>query len=173
MKKAQAAMEFIMTYGWAILVVLAAIGALAYFGVLSPDRFLPERCTFPVGVDCVDKASIVSGADGTNYIEFALRNNIGFSINITGFTDSDTTDDCTTDIISACAGVGCTLADVEGGAVTNVDVTIANNQMAKVRMACSNTIATGRFSYNPSVNYMNLETGLDHPAVGSIRGSAS
>ena len=44
-KKGQAAMEFLMTYGWAILVVLVAIGALAYFGVLSPDRFLPERCT--------------------------------------------------------------------------------------------------------------------------------
>ena len=35
-KKSQAAMEFLMTYGWAILVVLVAIGALAYFGVLSP-----------------------------------------------------------------------------------------------------------------------------------------
>jgi len=31
MKKSQAAMEFLMTYGWAILVVLVAIGALAYF----------------------------------------------------------------------------------------------------------------------------------------------
>lgn len=34
-KKSQAAMEFLMTYGWAILVVLAAIAALAYFGVLK------------------------------------------------------------------------------------------------------------------------------------------
>jgi len=53
-KKAQAAMEFLMTYGWAILVVLAAIGALAYFGVLSPDRFLPEKCTLPSGIACLD-----------------------------------------------------------------------------------------------------------------------
>lgn len=44
-RKAQAAMEFLMTYGWAILVVLAAIGALAYFGVLSPDQFVQDRCT--------------------------------------------------------------------------------------------------------------------------------
>ena len=43
MRKGQAALEFLMTYGWAILVVLAAIAALAYFGVLSPDRFLPEN----------------------------------------------------------------------------------------------------------------------------------
>jgi len=42
MKKGQALMEFLMTYGWAILVVLVAIGALAYFGVLNPERFLPK-----------------------------------------------------------------------------------------------------------------------------------
>jgi len=33
--KLQAAMEFLMTYGWAILFVLLAIGPLAYFGVLG------------------------------------------------------------------------------------------------------------------------------------------
>ena len=48
-KKAQAAMEFLMTYGWAILVVLIAIGALAYFGVLSPEKFLPEKCVISTG----------------------------------------------------------------------------------------------------------------------------
>lgn len=35
-KKGQAAMEFLMTYGWAILTGLIAIGVLAYFGVFSP-----------------------------------------------------------------------------------------------------------------------------------------
>lgn len=39
-------MEFLMTYGWAILVILVAIGALAYFGVLKmPDSTLArEHC---------------------------------------------------------------------------------------------------------------------------------
>lgn len=53
-RKAQAAMEFLLTYGWAILVVLAAIGALAYFGVLSPNRFMPSKCTMPAGIFCQD-----------------------------------------------------------------------------------------------------------------------
>ncbi|MFH1063874.1 MAG: hypothetical protein V1729_02220 [Candidatus Woesearchaeota archaeon] len=55
-KRAQSAMEFLMTYGWAILVVLAAIGALAYFGVLSPAKFFPESCTLSStsGVGCMD-----------------------------------------------------------------------------------------------------------------------
>lgn len=39
-----AAMEFLLTYGWAILVVLIAIGTLAYFGALSPEKFkLPDK----------------------------------------------------------------------------------------------------------------------------------
>jgi hypothetical protein len=55
-RKSQAAMEFLMTYGWAILVVLAAIAALAYFGVLSPSKFLPESCTLSPtsGMACMD-----------------------------------------------------------------------------------------------------------------------
>ena len=52
-KKSQAAMEFLMTYGWAILVVLAAIAALAYFGVLSPEKFLGEKCILETGMACV------------------------------------------------------------------------------------------------------------------------
>jgi len=52
-RKSQAAMEFLMTYGWAILVVLAAIAALAYFGVLSPEKFLPEKCILAPGLACV------------------------------------------------------------------------------------------------------------------------
>jgi hypothetical protein len=52
-KRSQAAMEFLMTYGWAILVVLAAIAALAYFGVLSPEKFLPEKCVLAPGLACV------------------------------------------------------------------------------------------------------------------------
>jgi hypothetical protein len=34
-KKGQETMEFLMTYGWAILIVLIAIGALIYFGAFD------------------------------------------------------------------------------------------------------------------------------------------
>ena len=44
-KKGQAAFEFLMTYGWAIIIVLAAIGALAYVGVIPipPPSYDPEQ----------------------------------------------------------------------------------------------------------------------------------
>ena len=75
-KKSQAAMEFLMTYGWAILVVLVAIGALAYFGVLSPGRFLPERCSLPSGITCLD-----FNVEASRVI-LALQNNFGETITI-------------------------------------------------------------------------------------------
>ena len=89
--KSQAALEFIMTYGWAILVVLVAIGALAYFGVLSPDRFLPSRCTLQAGIGCLDH--VASGTDGA--ILVTLQNSLGVDITsvtvkISGCTTSDT-----------------------------------------------------------------------------------
>ena len=75
-RKAQAAMEFLMTYGWAILVVLVAVGALAYFGVLSPDNFLPNRCTLPSGIGCTDHKVTSDG------VSVVLRNGLGYDMSI-------------------------------------------------------------------------------------------
>ncbi len=73
-RKAQAALEFLMTYGWAILVVLIAIGSLAFFGVLSPDRFLPDKCLLKTGLTCADH-KVTPGQ-----IDVYLRNGIGDDI---------------------------------------------------------------------------------------------
>jgi len=74
--KSQAALEFLMTYGWAILVVLVAVGALAYFGVLSPDKFLPAKCTLQSGIACIDhKATATS-------LVLRVQNSLGFDITV-------------------------------------------------------------------------------------------
>ena len=75
-KKAQAAMEFLMTYGWAILVVLVAIGALAYFGVLNPGKFLPSSCTLVPGLSC-DNFKVKSDSSG----EIVFTNGLGADLN--------------------------------------------------------------------------------------------
>jgi len=77
MKKGQAAMEFLMTYGWALLVVLIAIAALAFFGVLNPSRFLPSTCTLAPGFSCVDYAARATGTA----VQLILQNGLGDNIN--------------------------------------------------------------------------------------------
>ncbi len=42
-KKGQAALEFLMNYGWAFLMILALGGALYYYGVIDPTKFVPEK----------------------------------------------------------------------------------------------------------------------------------
>ena len=92
-KRGQAALEFLMTYGWAILVVLIAIGALAYFGVLNPKRSLPDTCIIAPGFSCDD---FIMNTDGTSTV--IIRNGFGKTLNnVTVTLDS---------IAGACAGVG-------------------------------------------------------------------
>ncbi|MFT4304062.1 MAG: hypothetical protein ACMXYG_05825 [Candidatus Woesearchaeota archaeon] len=81
MKKGQAAMEFLMTYGWALLVVVIAIAALAFFGLLNPSRFLPPKCDLSAGISCVDY-SAVSGTVPMSTLEdgeisIIINNGIG------------------------------------------------------------------------------------------------
>ena len=54
-KRAQAAMEFLMTYGWAILVVLIVIGVFWQMGIFN-TMFVPEKCVIGGGgyLNCQD-----------------------------------------------------------------------------------------------------------------------
>jgi len=87
-RKGQAALEFLMTYGWAILVVLVVIGALAYFGVLNPDSLVPDKCTLTTGISCDDHqiTGNASGVDDNAMIQLSLGNGQGRQIEITDIT---------------------------------------------------------------------------------------
>ncbi|MGC8478929.1 MAG: hypothetical protein ACP5NE_03320, partial [Candidatus Micrarchaeia archaeon] len=40
--KAQSAMEYLMTYGWAILIIAVVLGALFQLGVFNANNFAPK-----------------------------------------------------------------------------------------------------------------------------------
>ncbi len=79
-KRGQAALEFLMTYAWAILVVIIIIGALAYFGVLSPDTLVPDKCTFSTGLACKDFSYTYTASNAN--ITLLLTNGLGKTINV-------------------------------------------------------------------------------------------
>lgn len=159
-KKGQAAMEFLMTYGWAILVVLAAIAALAYFGVLSPQNLLPERTTFTAPLPSVDTALV--SADGT--VEVAFRNNVGVPISIdanqTGTADSD---DCgTTPAITVV---------YDGTTYTNGTTTISNGEGFLLSWTCTAGTAGAKFKADSiGFEYTNSETSQTRKHSGTVDG---
>ena len=57
-KKSQSAMEYLMNYGWMLLLVIIVIAALVYTGVLNPSRFLPSSIDF--GPDHVCPLSLLT-----------------------------------------------------------------------------------------------------------------
>src|SRR3989344_3487840 len=76
-KKGQAAMEFLMTYGWAILAAVIAIGVLAYFGVFSPGNYMSNIVTVNQPFGTTQELAI-----RTDSISFVLRNGGGSSADI-------------------------------------------------------------------------------------------
>ena len=85
--KAQAALEFLTTYGWAFLVILIMIGTLAYFGILNPGKILPNRCNIGPEFECLDFQ--ISATDST--FKLRLKNNAGEPIIVQSMTlDSET-----------------------------------------------------------------------------------
>jgi hypothetical protein len=169
-KKGQAAMEFLMTYGWAILVVLAAIAALAYFGVLSPSKLLPERTTFSAPLPSIDNAVI--NADGT--IQVAFMNNVGVAIDLTGEGN-----------VTPGTGVACTTtatitaADSAGAAITpNADAALAtdiqNGEKFLITWTCAPTgaVKQGQKFKADSLyfTYRNVETGQAKRQMGTVDG---
>jgi len=71
MKKAQAALEFLTTYSWALLIIAVMIGSIVYFGVVNPTSFIKERCFVSLDLYCVDSIVYTDGV-----VKFRLQNQL-------------------------------------------------------------------------------------------------
>ena len=137
-KKSQAAMEFLMTYGWAILVVLAAIAALAYFGVLSPEKFLGEKCIVEPGLACIGNKVEPSK------ITLVLAQNKGKTITINSIT------------VGSCSGTFSTTM------ITGTDSTFV------IGGSCDNGVSKEKFKGDITISYTEKETNLTKTATGNL-----
>lgn len=137
-KKSQAAMEFLMTYGWAILVVLAAIAALAYFGVLSPEKFLPEKCILQPGIACV------SHKVETSKITLVISNGMGRTMTVNSIA------------VGSCTGTFTT--SMQSGSQSNFELTTN----------CNNGAAKEAFKGDITLKYTEKDTNLTKTAFGNL-----
>lgn len=79
MRKGQTAIEYLMTYGWAILIILVVGGVLYYYGVFSPSKLVGKSKTGFQQVDLVDWE--VNAGTSAN-ISVLLENRVGTAITV-------------------------------------------------------------------------------------------
>ena len=83
--KGQAALEYMITYGWAFVVIIAAVSVLGYFGFLNPNKYIPESCEFGEQLKCVDYSLHDDGI-----VDFRFRNNFETDIELVDvYADGD------------------------------------------------------------------------------------
>lgn len=89
MRHGQAAMEFLATYGWALLIILVAIGALTYMGIIDVSKTRPESCLLDQGFSC-DNFAVQEGN-----ATLRVQNNFGRELTLDSviFTAEDVTCD--------------------------------------------------------------------------------
>lgn len=111
LRKGQAAIEFLMTYGWALLVIVVVIGAMVYL-VGDPKGMAPDSCVIAPGISC--EAFQVSASGSSVFVR--MQNGLGSSI--TGNTVVSVENSNT-----RCDGQNATIVQAWGEGET-IDVTI-------------------------------------------------
>ncbi len=85
MKRGQAAMEYLFTYGWAILAVVSAIAVLSWMGVFSASQFVSEQCTFQPDFPCTNHILAMQEEAQTAVLKFRISNGFGSQVRYTNF----------------------------------------------------------------------------------------
>ncbi|MFW6014323.1 MAG: hypothetical protein ACOCZ6_03900 [Nanoarchaeota archaeon] len=153
-KRGQAAMEFLMTYGWAILVVLAAVGILAYLGVFDMEDRVPSRCELnPTGqgIDCTTDPHFDVGEED---VTFTVINGNPSGVNVTGIDG-----DCDT------------LEDNDGNSVSAGNLTIDRGETKVLTANCGTDIGPGSNDLSFAIDYKD-ENGQPHTNRARISGVA-
>jgi hypothetical protein len=82
MRKAQAAMEYLMTYGWAILIVIIVAAALYALGVFNPATWTGTRSTGFANIG--QPTDWIYYSDGN--FSIMLKNSLGSPITVSSVT---------------------------------------------------------------------------------------
>ena len=142
MKKAQISFEFVTTYGWAIAIALAAVGALAYVGFTNPTKVLPDKGVFSNGLVWQDSRVT------SNAINISLVNGLGQTIyQINASADGFT---------ATCTSSSTTLS---GDGVLRINC----NGISGVSL-----VPTGKVKLKFKINYQRVVGGYTQVSLGEI-----
>ncbi len=144
-------MEYLMTYGWAILVISVALVSLYALGLFNPASFTHTSCIFPADFSCLNSELFSNGTFMIN-----VEQSTASPINITAIGCN--ANDSTADMLDFSAN------QIYLQIGSNVSIT-ANGATA---LQCwdNSTVFTGKpgsiFKGYVIMNYTNIETGFPH-----------
>lgn len=166
MRKAQASMEYLITYGWAVLIMLVVVGALYYLGIFSPRTI--TTCTFQNAGFACNAYKLTWNTSGASGIILDLAQTTGHDILVVGFN-------CT---------VSQTWNETDFTGTTATNTTIPSNghmplygNMTNMKpLPCYKTDGTVIGSGDVGmyykgrlyIHYWDLETNMDHRVTGDI-----
>ena len=154
MKRLQSALEFMMTYGWAILVVIIVLATIYALGILGSATSTPNSCTFPSNIGCLNAALLPTGV-----LQVNLQQATSDTINVVAIGCND-------------QGLSNSMTPVSPPA------TIPTGGNATFSVQCYWTVAHSLAPYNAPIgqsfkgylmiNYTDLTTGFTQTGIGSV-----
>ena len=156
--KAQAALEFLMTYGWVIMVVLIAIGALAYF--LDFGKQCPPNFKFYThGFYVADQKFIGSDASfdqAKNLFYIILKNTLIEKITL--------------------SEIAIKKKDIVCGSLLLPDIGLnqgesTNQLIGKVTNINCQGVSKACYNFDVEIKYRDIDSGLTHIVRGTIGGT--
>ncbi len=85
-RKGQAAIEYLMNYSWAILVLAIVIGAMLFSGVFNPNYFVMEECYLGPAFKC--HAQLIGNPASGAKLLINITNAHGYPVKIKNMTFS-------------------------------------------------------------------------------------
>ena len=153
--KAQSAMEYLMTYGWAILIVIIVAAALYALGLFNPQTYVSSTAT---GFANLGTPSEWQFQSSTDTLTVVLQNQkTGMLVTINNVT--------------ANCGAGGT--EVESTQTASGTVDIAAGSTATFTFSCGEDLNSGDgYNYKISIKYIPSGNTLEVPDSGTITGKA-
>jgi hypothetical protein len=165
MKKAQSAMEYLMTYGWAILIVIIVAAALYALGIFNPATYTGRIPTGFTTLGAPDDWDVESDGD----VRIILNNRLASQITIYEITVA-TTGTSDTWYTFNCTGVDDYLTIGPGG---QVEPSATQCSDSNDPYALNVGVQTAGTTYSVDVTVLYNSGGFNHTESGKITGTVS
>ena len=146
-KKGQAGLDFLMTYGWALLLIVIVIGALFALGVFNVGSFVGTRAS-----GFAEVAPIGWQISSSGVLTMKFRNDAGVNINVTS--------------------INATLGTQTISYTTPFTISNGEKSSTITVGTFSNPGSSGSsYSVKVKINYKNMDTGFEAIDSGTVTGS--